>query len=118
MRQQPVPSNAAQPRANISAPLETRQIPPSRNEHLLRQIIRLREVVKLPGEIAAQHQFITPHHLQIQICLPALDAVEQGSEIGFVGVHAGSLLAFLSDVPLWVLISQKKMRRGLFTIAA
>ena len=80
--------NPAQPGTKILATSKASQIPPSREEHLLRQIIRLRDIVDLSGHVSAQHQFIPPHHLEIQIVLPALDAVEQLGEVGFVGVHA------------------------------
>jgi hypothetical protein len=105
--QKPVPRNAAQPRTKIAATTEAAQVAPRCDEHLLRQIIRLRDIVELPGKITSQHQFIPPHHLQIQIRLTAFNAVEECGETGFVGVHASCVLAFFPCVPEQFPISQK-----------
>jgi hypothetical protein len=107
VREKAVPGNATQPGSEVASTTEIAKVSSGCDEHLLRQIIRLRDVVELPGTITAQHQFIPPHHLQIQIRLTAFDAVEQCGEIGFVGVHAVGVLAFLTYVPGQFPISQK-----------
>ena len=75
VREKTIPGNATQPGSKIPATAETRKVPPGSDKNLLRQIIRFRDVVKLPGEITAQHQFIPPHYVQIQIRLTTFDAV-------------------------------------------
>ena len=93
VREKPVPGNATQPTAEILTTTKIAKIPPGRDEHLLRQVIRLRHVVELSGQITAQHQFMPPDHMQIQIGLTAFDAVKKCVEISFVGAHIAYVLS-------------------------